>query len=119
MPRAKIRSVTSGLPRTVAQESTPPLKKVATRPRCPASDAGRTGALTSTSRSGGRPNGHCEDQNRCSAWNSGWLRRSRALIGPSIARIPPWLIAGISIVGRTGSAEGSTGVGLRNQSRCS
>ena len=55
------RSVTSGLPSSVAQESTPPLKKVATRPDREAA-ASRDGALTSTSAAAGGPNGHCEDQ---------------------------------------------------------
>ena len=54
-PRTKIRSVTSGLARIAANESTPPLKKEATRPVAGAGSASRAGASTSTSSSGSSP----------------------------------------------------------------
>ena len=103
-PRTKIRSVSSGSPRTVDQESTPPLKKAATRPTGRRTSAGRTGATTSTSSSGGSPKGQDSDQARWIAWNSRWVRSTRGLIGSLIVSVPPLLIAGIRQVARAASA---------------
>ena len=117
VPRTKIRSVRSGFSSTVDQESTPPLKNAATRSGG-GSGGLRTGASTSTSRSGGSPNSQSRDQARWMAWNSRWVRSIRGLTGPGSSSVPPERIAGIRQAATAASAVGSTGVSVRIQTSC-